>query len=558
MGLEKVILIAGLPGVGVGRLLDFIRGGLLPSLERDGLDSGVVVSSFERHLRRAYGMASIEKIALLLLSSSREMVLGKFRAALSDVKKEAEGKRVLVMGIHLSYFTRGLIAPNPILPEIASLAPRVYVLYLVEDYYDALARIAEKMVSRVLGRDGLYVEKYTLDPLTYLMWRGAEFNILNMMISSSGGRVKAFVLGVKHRRETLLRILRMLITGERLLQVYFSHPISIFRELRRLGDPGLSFSEIPGVDAIEAVKDALIESSGDLILYEPTSIDELILTSKGDACRKLGGTSEEAPQDAGFTIDPVISPGNRWPVPRDTLMNDYPYTQGGSRSLADDSLFKELFGPMLRELRVEACSRELSYLGDMLSQLIISQIEVRDYAYVEQSDAVLVSIPLFYRVEASQDGYADVEVYAHIASGVDAEIRRAHALAKRVAVIFIPVSIKRLASKLCGGGCVDRVVELIASRSHPPLRRRIIMARECLDPIAEADAAGPGVGGECAEYYENLKSVFDELAVSLTRGMGIRRPLGPLSAADGALTVYNVRESTVNLSHLLRGFEEHG
>lgn len=560
MSLEKIVIIAGLPGVGVGRLLDYIKTEFLPNAQLEGIaSSDVAVANFEHHLRRVYGMASIEKIALLLLSSSREMVLNKFRQALAEVEGEAGDKRILIMGMHLSYFTRGVIAPNPILPEILRMAPRVYILYLIEDYYDALRRIAEKMMTRVLGHEGLYVEKYTLDPLTYLIWRGAEFNILNMMLTGTGGKVKAFIFGVKHRIETLLRMLRYLVAGERFLHIYLSHPISIYRELRRLGGPSLSFDEIPGVDAIEALKDLLISAMKDVIFYEPTTIDELILTTKADACTKMGGPpARDESISSGFAPDPVIGPHNRWPVVQSTLMNDYPYTRGENRDLARDSLLRELFGPLLRELRVEFCSQDLSYLGDMLSQLIISQIEIRDYAYVEQSDATLVVIPLFYYLEKNGEESADAVIYAHIAGGVDAEIRRAHALAKRVAILFIPVSIKRLTDVLCSNNddCAKQVIDVIASQSLPPFKRRISLKASCFEEVAKSDAMHESLSIECREDYESLKSVFDEFALSLTRGMGAKRPLGPLSAADGSLIIYNAKESSVALSHLLRGFEE--
>ena len=560
MPLEKIILIAGLPGVGVGRLLEFIRNDFLPNMQlKDVRLNDVAVANFEHHLRRVYGMASIEKIALLLLSSSREMVLNKFRQALAEIESEVGDKRILVMGMHLSYFTRGVIAPNPILPEVIKMAPKVYILYLVEDYYDALRRIAEKMMTRVLGHEGLYVEKYTLDPLTYLIWRGAEFNILNMMLTGTGGKVKVFIFGVKHRIETVLRMLRYLIVGEKFLHIYFSHPISIFRELRRLGGPKLNFNEIPGVDAIEAVKELLIKAMSDVILYEPTTIDELILTTKLDACSKMDGSPETTENlSSSLAPDPVVGPHNRWPVVGETLMNDYPYPRGVERDLARDSLLRELFGPLIRELRVEFCSQDLSYLGDMLSQLIISQIEIRDYAYVEQSDTTLVVIPLFYHVKKKAEGLADVVIYAHIAGGVDAEIRRAHALAKRVAILFIPISIKRLSDKICSDNddCFKRVVDIISSQSLPPFRRKVALSNHCLEEIVKADAMQSTLDNECKDDYENLKSVFDEFALSLTRGMGIRRPLGPLSAADGSLIVYNVKDASVALSHLLRGFEE--
>lgn len=558
MSMERVVLISGLPGTGVGRLLRFINDSFLGSLESLGVrPDDVKVTDFEYYLRRVYGMASIEKVALLLLSSSRDTVLNKFRQALEEVKAEAAGKRILVMGIHLSYFTRGIIAPNPILHEVVRLAPKAYILYLVEDYYDALWRIARRMQDRVVGLEGLYAEKYTLDPLTYLVWRGAEFNVLNMVLSSAEGRVKVYVLGTKHRMETVTRMLRHLIAGERFLHVYLSHPITIFRDLRRLGGDGLDFKEVPGVDAIEAIKEALISGVDDIILYEPTTVDELILTSKSDACTKMGGQGGGGWGDVGLSLDPVIGRHNRWPLPPRTLMDDYPYRAGGSRDLARDSLYRELFGPLIRELRVEHCSQDLSYIGDMLSQLIISQIEIRDYAYVEQSDATLVLIPLFFNVEGDREGSAVVEVYVHIASGVDAEIRRAHALAKRVTAVFIPVSLKRLSDRLCGGDreCSKRLVEVVASQSTPPARRRIQLSNECLEVVSRTDSASAEPDGRCSGDLDSLKSVFEELVWTVTSGMGSKRPLGPLSAIDGAVVAHNARKATIALTRLLHGFE---
>ena len=525
---RKALVFAGLTGVGVGGFIEEA----VRYLKAQGVDS-VFGAKFEDYLKVEMGLADLESVAFQILSASRTAVRERFASALERLLGDAGDSEVLVVGVHLTYHSRGVLAANPILGDLLSLAPETALVYLVEDYYDALYRIARRWVSKSARASGETVfASYQLDPLTYLYWRGAEMSLVNAVRSFRRG-LRVFLLGVKHPPSVLHAIVDDFVLGRCVIHTYISHPITVFRALRLAAEKPVKLVDVPGVRDIEEVADSLesLEPAAPdgrhcrITVYRPTTIDELIVAPTRVVAERLGCSS---PAPDTLTLDPAVSAFNRWPFKG--FHNDYKHVKG-VLDIVRDEYMQAAFSNAVRALREELCGG-----GGLVSNLMLSmvraQIEMRDYSYVEQSRVVAAVAPVFYEVTGGGNGCL---VRAHVAltEGVEAEVRRAHALAKRLVVILLPVDLNSVIDALCDSReCGERVRRVVESSS-----------RVRVDVDVDVDNGGCGSGRVVGQA---LLRVAERLLV----GSGRERPLSPLGVVDGIAVVADIARSLDALAKL--------
>ncbi len=406
---DKVVVLAGTSGVGLSYALEKAR-----TLYGDD----AVYAVFEDYVK-GIAKAGIYTVATNLLWAPQP-ALDKFHSAfnsmLSDLVDGARrGARIAFIETHLSYISVHALIPNPILDKIIGLGREATVIYYVDDFYHALLRMAKKIEET----PNLFIaESFIIDPLSYLLWRGLDHSLLTML-RAQYPRLEAFIMGAKHPDETHSRLLmyagkpRARARREYLL-AYMSHPITGVRlDYYRLLEKGeiRSMAEHPFIRRFETFKRRLRSRCRNLVLFEPTSIDEVLVPE--------GKEPEEY----------VVTRENRWPHPREHDYEDmYPV----------DIFSKETFGHLygaamasIEELQIRTASI-LDYGGDVrryylsrLLQIIADQIEVRDYEYVGQSSVVFAYEPIYKSVVTGQ--YSP-------SRGVRKEISRAESQAKAVYV----------------------------------------------------------------------------------------------------------------------------
>jgi len=339
-----VVVISGITGT---KLQEIAQGMLREAEHRYRL------INVEKILEKELGVALIDILDTMVRSPSiyKATLSRAIDKVLNDVLR-SEGNAIVTM--HLSYLRRKHTMLNPTLLKLLS-TPSIRIkaiVLIVEDYYHALNRIVDRIVSR-----SLYIED-TLDPLLYLNWRAYDFGVA-MSLLYQGLRVLLF--GAKHRIETYRRLARYVLDSEDMKLVYFAHHIRMLR--RKSANERIPLSDVEEVKEIEEFKTMLIERCPRLILFEPTTVDELIL-------------------DKDNELSVQITRENRWPHNYETMHRDYGYPID-MRS----SRFSHIYDTDLLEER---------YYLKNLTETIKTQIVTRDLFYVNQSDAVLAYRPTMH------------------------------------------------------------------------------------------------------------------------------------------------------------------
>ncbi len=366
--LRRLVIVSGVSGVELSRILDLAR-----------REFRVSVAKLEDYIEDEFHAPIYEAVELLLIS--RHSSLGRFRKALDTMLEELRDTKAIV-GAHLTYHRRNHIIPNPLLWNLVSSAHEVYVILYLEDYYHALARIAERVLK---GRTPGAFAGQPLDPLGYLYWRASDYATASLL--EALGNVRVLVYGVKHSLEGHRRLLAYALDEPlggfgRFRNIYVSHPISKVRA-KALEFNGDLWSFQDSID-IERFKAELESRCGNVIVYSPTTVDELIV-GRNDALKT------------------VIERKDRWPHPENTL-HEYTYPVD-----LTDTKFNELYN-------VSRTTANPGYM-EALKGVIEAQVESRDLAYVNQADFIVAYRPTLYSTTHT---------------GVEVEIEVAQALSKPV------------------------------------------------------------------------------------------------------------------------------
>ncbi len=365
--LDRLVILSAISGTRISDIKNVVR----------DLKNKVKVYEFEKLLEEETKSITYEIVSRLLIS--RDATVRLFERIFDYIIEDAQDEALVTT--HLMYLSQGpqgegvtSFLVNPLLRSFVERARKVMVIEYLEDYYHGLLELLRRVSREPL------LHMYTIDPYTYLHWRGVELNLLTVLKMMGAD---TYIFAMKHPKETHKRFLEYILGfDEEKVLAYISHPI---RALRK----GIMYKNSDVLD-IEKVKSRLRKCKG-LVLFEPTTIDELIY-EKGRLSLKI--TKE-----------------SRWPsveilrdVAKDVLVDDakplredyYVYPV----NLVDKE-FEKLYGPVLHTLyalhdmdledgKVGKIITRVSMFADMsLTPLIKSQIEVRDFLYVEQSKLII-------------------------------------------------------------------------------------------------------------------------------------------------------------------------
>lgn len=345
------------------------------------------IIKLEKYLEEPY------LLKLDLLAVSRNGVLTMFKKAFEEVKHRIKeliaSNKSVVLVTHLTYFRRRHIIRNPIVEwllmeqdeDISKTSKKL--LILVEDYYHALLRIAERAKQQPIFQQ--------IDPLAYLWWRGDELYTAITLGLVYSNKLNVYIMSVKHPKEVFKRLFEHMFNTKQYKLVYISHPISLPR--RKCLSKNSSLHSEKFVKEVQEFKCKLIRRCPNIILLDPTTIDELIYEI----------------QDHDEDLKVKIELRDRWPLFVEDLSPPHDYSTLFPVDLSDDSIFGVLYNPSST-----VCQKWYRY---EMRNLITSQIEVRDFMYVYQSDYVIAYRPT-------------LEGALH--RGVEAELRTAIAQAKPV------------------------------------------------------------------------------------------------------------------------------
>ncbi len=372
----RVMLATGVTGSELGVLAEYLSGRL-----------GVPAYKFEELVEEEFKAPIFYAVELLMVD--RRRVLDKFRKVFDYLIGEVRGGEAAILALHLTYHRRRHIVPNPVLAWLRGAGVELSVVYYVEDYYHALLRVAERVAR---GSTPSVARGQMLDPLGLLYWRAADQSILALL---EAGGVETYVMGNKHPGETHLRlaahVLRLEYRGvERFRTAYVSHPITLVK--RRAVREGKPINRFRDALEIEGFKEKLSRNCRDLIVFSPTSIDELIVDERGE-------------------LKKVVREEDRWPFPSNVVHRDYRFPVD-----LEDELFDKFLYPVKETVGSTGYMR-------VVKSLIEAQIESRDLSYVTQADMVIAYRPTMYNT---------------LHQGVETEIRTATAQAKPVYAVIPP------------------------------------------------------------------------------------------------------------------------
>jgi len=458
--MDKLVLLSGTSGVRINYILDIVKDMILSSKYDNLSPSTTGIYKFEEELTRVY-RTHIENIISLLLES-RPAAIDTFKQAVINIVQDVvmKGYSIAYIAIHLTYLCRGILIPNPIIGYLVRTAREVTIIYYLEDFYHGLYKMNLELFREETK------PRYIIDPIMYLEWRGLDHNIISLL-SSLHDNIETIIFGIKHPIETHKRLLHyaslMRRDGrKRYYLVYFSHPISAFQEeYLKQKDPNRGLSSLVGVRNIEKFKRLLITKFKELILFEPTTIDELIFDSRevlDKAICSQSSTVSHTSCSAGSILaysrskdikllSPYITTKNRWPISKDAPQYKDYYSCMESQPLNMlSNEFSKLFGEqILEQMRNDFCNYiktgVKTYLVDRINSLISTQIKMRDYEYVIQSSAIFAYKPVFYleNIDIDRESSPDKIIIAGelllatpLSRGMDAEIRRALAFSKPV------------------------------------------------------------------------------------------------------------------------------
>ncbi len=373
--LSRLVLLTGATGVDVGAVLSFASKRF----------TGVATVKFEEYVEEEFKAPIYHAVELLLVD--RKRASEKFLRAARRLVDYVSSYEHALVAVHATYHRRRHIVPNPALRTLVSAAEKTVVISYVEDYYHALYRLARRAME---GRTPSIARGQVLDPIGYLYWRAADHSILEVC-EEMGAEV--MVYANKHSMEGHARLLAYALGLEyrgvaRFRKAYISHPITKVKQ--RAAREGTPLDQHPDVRDIEEFKRRLEDACRDMIVFSPTTIDELIVDSEG-------------------RLKTRIERGDRWPHPPDTIHQDYVYPIDLSDRMFDDYLYP-----------VEETIRNPGYMH-VVRSLIEAQVESRDLSYVGQADMVIAYRPTMYQ-----------ETH----SGVETEIKTATAQAKPVYAVI--------------------------------------------------------------------------------------------------------------------------
>lgn len=373
---KRVVVLTGVTGVDVGSIADYAK-----------RQFNVETMKFEDFVEEEFKAPIYHAIELLLIN--KRNAIEKFTKAFNKMVEaiKASNNEIIVVTYHLTYHRRRHIVPNPILSLLGKLPGLQTIIYYVEDYYHALTRLAQRAEK---GYTPGVARNQALDPVAILYWRAADQSMLTLLEVEG---VNVYIMANKHSREQHTRLLADALGIEyggvkRFRKVYISHPITKVRV--RAMEENIPLPDHPDAREIEEFKEIISRRCRDLILFSPTTIDELIVDAKGE-------------------MKIVIDYTDRWPYPKDTIHKDYSYPV----NLADD-LFDRLLYPTSETVLNKG------YMN-VVRNLIQTQIESRDMAYVTQSDFLIAYRPT---------------MYGELHMGVDMEVRTAVAQAKPVYAVI--------------------------------------------------------------------------------------------------------------------------
>ncbi|MCE4610592.1 MAG: hypothetical protein F7B17_01310 [Desulfurococcales archaeon] len=448
---RRAILLTGTTGIGFGRVLDIARKLVGPEC----------VDKFEDYL--VLGPCGDVEQYIRYLNISGGEAKTRFREALSRMVEKLRQNNCsdVVIAIHLTYLTGYSITPNPVIPEVLRIADDVRVIHVADDWYDVIVRIARSTVAREKDCERRELG-FTIDPETVVNWRSADFSLTSL--SEEMGASRWYLIAVKHTPSTFERLLEEVLGRRSYLKAYISHPIRGVRRLyvelkclvasemgwNALSKPPLrTFSKFPLVTVIEGfksyVKNLLEKTYGGAILFEPTTIDELLI----DATRLEG----EGCGAAELLVEPSMEA--RWPYPQDTIA-EYDYGESMEKALKGAlialrgfglSAYMELLSRTGRKSKaMEGFRTALEYALLRFKEAIEEQIEARDYKYIEQSDILIASVPAL----AYCDNGGKVHLAIMPSRGVSDEVKRAMALSKPIYFYILPLDLKVLLKSLEG------------------------------------------------------------------------------------------------------------
>ena len=485
--LHRVVILSGITGIGFSHILDYVKRGV------GGLEGGCVVK-FEDYLR-LHGPCHNVSDLVALYQYAGQGAEREFREAacrmIEDLKRR--GCRCAVIAAHTTYMIGSdpSTIPNPALDLLTRMAENVSFVSVVEDWYDSIKRIADRARARQEGAGcPSRPSGFGIDHERILAWRQVDINVAQTALRYvPNGRW--FLLAAKHPRDTIVALVDYLLGdcggtrpegARQYVLAYFSHPISSVRRyhlaLRALiaragcrtphppplgvnilatlieGFKGFLKRRYPTMSYYQASPAGEGRGERRLILFEPTTVDELM-----SDCF-LG--HEEVM--CWYILPPLFAPDLRWPFGTtsghqggdgDEIARRYLWWRrwlaGGQpaslTTLKDElsetydpgifNLFKGLIGHLKSGIPGRG-ALEAYYARN--KPVIDSQIEMRDYAYVNQSDVVIALLPVLVVLDPGGDRGKNVEVVWSESKGVINEIHRAFALGKQMTAFILPIT----------------------------------------------------------------------------------------------------------------------
>ena len=376
--LRRLVVLSGTSGTDISRVLSFVEKEL-----------GVTTAKFEDYVEEAF-RAPIYHVAELLLVSYRNAA-EKFRKAYQAMIEDLSRSEEAVVAAHLAYYRRSNVVISPLVEGLIRLSgsTRISVIDYVDDYYHILYRLAERVAR---GKTPEVTGFQVLDPAGLLYWRSTHHS-LTQLLSLHG--VETVIYASKHSSEGHRRLIAKLLgrpagEGKGYETVYVSHPITKVRS--RAAEQGIPLSQHPDALDIENFKKNLEERCPHLVVYSPTTIDELI------------------PGRNGEPLATRIDEENRWPHFSNGI-HSYHYPVDLASELFDRTIYP-----------VDRTIKNKGYL-EFLRAEIEASIERRDLGYVAQADYIVAYRPTMYGQQ-------------HM--GVETEIKTAIATAKPVYSVIPP------------------------------------------------------------------------------------------------------------------------
>ncbi|BES80520.1 hypothetical protein [Pyrodictium abyssi] len=362
-----------------------VSGVELAPLLRLAEELGAATAKYEEFVEEEF-KAPIYHVAELLLVDYRRTA-ERFEKAFRRMLDSLSGSEAAVVAAHAAYYRRSNIVASPLTGFVHRLAARgeasVAIVDYVDDYYHILYRLADRVAR---GETPEVAGFQVLDPAGLLYWRSTHHSIAQLAAIHG---VEFYVYASKHSREGHQRLLAMLLGmepdgGGSFHTVYVSHPITRVRA--RALQEGAALDRYPDALEIEEFKKTLEESCPSLVVFSPTTVDELIT------------------DPATGRLKTRIERSERWPHGENGL-HEYPYPVDLRDRLFDLHLYP-----------VEDTTGNPGYMSYLQSQIEAS-IERRDLGYVAQADMIVAYRPT---------------MYGETHMGVETEIKTAVAMAKPV------------------------------------------------------------------------------------------------------------------------------